>query len=438
MAAFGTTIISYNGVVIHGAVTRKWEQEIVYDASNTDRMYNKITMQFEGIVHSGWTKAPHWISYNDRAGQRIATPPGGIGPTSHKGDNTPIDLVNSLRGALSVPRQILTVSMNNELVLKIIPWSETYAVDSYRDLDNGPKPVKVNVVKVVAGEAFRVSFEVCVCIPDLTDSGDANTQYTAGSDKLVVSNRWSVKESLDSQFFMTRVIKGHMRLASADSDALAARMLVVPPLEQTFRRHEIDYTTDATGLNCLYQVTDKQVHIAAPWPAARMTGYNRTSIADGVNVIQSVSVKLQGSPTASKRTLAQLATEIIYATLDVPYITDIGNKYIVTDYSITDHYGEVNNIETNISVRRTTNDVTAELENLFQNFGSASPFTKLTAKPGSPKGYTYSPTVNWAPDPYGYESYGGSRNVSSKAAQIAMKCYLQDVRDEKHDINETV
>ncbi len=122
------TTVTYNGVTIHNVVTRRWDQEIVYDDSDTDTIGARFSLDFEGIIHAqvptggGLTSTP------------AHTTGAGIG-------NNPIsatEAYKSARARLSEPREDLVVRFGGEVAL-LVTSSERSEVDSM-DVNHGPKP----------------------------------------------------------------------------------------------------------------------------------------------------------------------------------------------------------------------------------------------------------------------------------------------------------
>ncbi len=127
------------------------------------------------------------------------------------------------------------------------------------------------------------------------------TGYRGGkrNSKVILSNRWSVAEQLDSAFFTTRTINGTLRLARAiNTDELGHyhKPTVIPPLEDGFRRDRIEYSVEPNGLTCTYTVTDKQVHAAAPPPGAKMDIIHKESAVNQSAFFSDVSIRIEGGP----------------------------------------------------------------------------------------------------------------------------------------------
>ena len=142
-----STDVHYNGIELHNVVTRGWDQEVVYDDSNTDLLFYKFKLKFEGILHvQGGSISTNraWIAKD-----------GGGGTTS-----SATALMREVRAALGQPRGRLEVKIGGQTALLCVPGVVDFAADPDRDVDNGPKPHSVSVEHISGSQLFRVSFSV--------------------------------------------------------------------------------------------------------------------------------------------------------------------------------------------------------------------------------------------------------------------------------------
>lgn len=224
--------VIYNGVELHNVVTRDFTQEVTYDASNTDLLFQKFHLKVEGICHAqfapiGGEGTPAWIA------QPSSLP------------NTAASGLKTIQELLSQPRATFEFHVGDELLLSAQPTNRNTLAAYNRDVNNGPHPVSVQVTHIAGSKLFRVAFTIDVCL--------SKCPYVSGQStdapQIVLNNRWSTEESLDENLFMTRTISGDLRL-SADTWTLGHdfRHIVVPYLENGFKRASMNFSVDKTGL----------------------------------------------------------------------------------------------------------------------------------------------------------------------------------------------
>lgn len=391
------TNVYYNGVELHNVVTRHWDQEIVYDESGTDVLFQRYHLQFEGLLHlQGRTLAstPAWIAQQ-----------GGGGPRNHI-----TAMYEAVRQRLAESNRDLQVYIDNAMVLEIRAAGKNMATS---DLENGPKPKHVEITSIASDQVFRVMFEIEGAIGDCRN----------GNKQSVLSNRWSVGEVMDGDFYTTKTVRGRVRFSSSiRPNPLSMRSVVVPGLEKGFKRESLDYVVSANGLEAEYTVVDRQVHYAAPWPATKIEGTYSEGTDDGITFFSDCHIALQGPPSARKRELLTLAIRCIEARTG-QLAGAVNDKVLVVSAVLTEHIGETNSVEAHIRLKRTfdENDLPTALANLRQNV-----IGKSLTLPG------YNPNISTAPELYGYARDTGTRNP---ATLFLAQCYLQMPCDASHKPN---
>lgn len=397
MAICGTTV-EYNGITMHGVVTREWNQEVVYEDSGADMLRHTFHLTFEGMVHT----------------QNI-----GGEPTSRV-DPTKASAVTTqayVRAMLLQPRQGLVVKMGGETILTAHP-ATTSLNDKYMDVNNGPKPQSLDIIHVVSGNIFRVSFSIecslLECGPKATGVAD------------VLSNKWSVAETIDKDFIVSRIIQGRLQVSNAKRNLHIYRGLMVPRLENGFRRESFIFSASADGLTVDYEVTDRQVHTAAPDPATSISGRHTESTTDGIKMYTDMSVRLEGPPGANTQALITAAVNVIEGRIRY------GEEKRSTQYpsyllngAVTEIFGARNIVEVHIKLLR---NVSADDSG---SIGSGDQllrrhFTGLLHSQGRPITVAMDPTYNPAKSPpmpmYGMTPGGQKRGP---AVVTILECYLQ-------------
>ena len=400
----GTNVI-YNGIELHNVITRDFQQTLKYDDSGTDLLYHEFKVRIEGIMHvQSVPNCPAWI-----AGE------GGSGPTGHVAF-----LYDSVNRLLAQPRGVFEMTVGGKRILRAVP-SALNKQDPDRDVDNGPKPSDVSVTHIAGDQVFRVAFTIVVAKVHCSSPG-----YTIG----VLNNRWSVAESMDDHFRVTRSIRGRLRLADSGTPAHFYKALVVPGLETGFRRASIEYQVDKDGLTCDYQVVDQQVHTAAPWPATHISGTHTESTSDGVTFQAECAIRLEGPVNADKRLMLAQAMAIVDTKLGVGFGGQQGQDYLVLHAALIDHIGDIPAVEARYRIQHVWGENEREkLANLRSEVLGAP--IELEAL----NGHQYKNTVSQTPALYGVNSHGAEGEVRDPAAALfVMHCYLQTPCDNNHAI----
>jgi hypothetical protein len=279
---------------------------------------------------------------------------------------------------------------------------------------------------------FRVVFEIeCA----LVESTAGSTGYLPN----VLNNRWSINETMDDRFFITRTISGKMRLRSLAVDLDAMRTFIVPSLEDGFRRDRINYVVDPNGLNCTYEVVDKQIHTAAPWPAVRIEGTHSEHTSDSINTISTLHLRLEGHPGADKLALLTRGLQAVDARLfNNRGIDNLNKTSFVEDFTITDYIGDSNTIDINVSLRSTLTNVSPGDNEKLGNLSLATWGKPIDWVPMY--GVPYFKTESQWPWPGGYVSQGGIGTAADDlrpAAMAVLFCYGQQPTVDAHRIRQS-
>lgn len=297
--------------------------------------------------------------------------PGRFGP-----DNSGPEKMRWVHGLLSVPRQPFLYLNNNMLLIRAYNrntngpdgMSED-TLDREQDLDNGPKPKFVNITQVLGSRAYRIIFgiEICRLIcgnPDLNyNSGPkefetmAETEWCGtaseswarlwGSDKTneslnerLLSNRFSIEETRDENFYMTRTLTGKARVRDPAFWNQGIRYLLLPGLPRGYQRISQQFVTSANGLEINYRVVDKQQYAAPPFPGTSFSGVHmeKTGI-DGSHSHGVLQVQIHGGPTSSKKGLLAAAISIVESRIGKPSKKTPGETdehCLINDFAVTD------------------------------------------------------------------------------------------------------
>jgi len=399
------TDVYYNGVQLHNVVTREWHQEVEYDESHSDQLFTRFKLRFEGLIHgtSGneqYMGVPAWTGF------------AAVGA----GAGNAIDTYQNVRKYLTQARGVLQIQMGGRTVLYCEPATGQNLASYQRDVDNGPHPIACDLIHIAAENVFRVSFSITCTLLEC---------FTYAGMPFVLSNRWSIAESMDEQFFITRNIRGKIRMSTSIVPGHAFKYIVTPGLEPTFKRMRVDYAVSSNGLDANYSIVDRQTHTAAPWPATSIDAVHTESTAaseGGTFFHSSVQVRMTGSPEADKRLLIRRCVELIYWKLDLNN-KKFGQDWFVVNGAIIDNIGESNAVECRLTIGHFWNPK-EHAENLAHLMAGevGAPLTSQTFPQIANEG-PYSPQVSRNPQMYGYYSLDGIRDPS--AMLYALHCFLQ-------------
>ncbi len=397
-------------VRMYGCITREWDQEATYDASGTDLVAQRVKCSFEGTVHS---QGASFTGFTAATTTFTAISPGDPNPIS-----TPYK-IGILRGLLLTPRKPISVYMGGILALYAAPMpgpNASVVRQEWVDIDNGPKPRGAVVTKIVGDNTFRLIFSFeCNLIRCINGS-----PLTGIGAFPVVNNRWSISESMDRDFFTKRSIRGRLRLSTSMWPAHAYRGLCVPALEDGFARESVEHEVAENGLDVTYQVTDTQVHTAAPWPATQMEATNTEETLDGVNFLSTMNVRLKGAPASPKDMLIAAAVNVADARLNYFNQPPGDVKALLMSFSLIEHIGAENTIDVSIVIKRFNENIGTYIANIMGNqMGQPLEIPQLS---GQPEAYDAEKSI--VPSLWGYDPSATDRNPA--AMLFLLSCYLQD------------
>ena len=355
------TNVYYNGVWLRNVLTKQFDQTVEYDSTGTDRIYTKFIISVESIVSddelhqlAGCTGAS-FVSGN------VAANVANFSNAQYK--------MQMLQSLLSVPRQRFEFWQGQNMFfaatsqLGAASSSQSYTgpkwFNNETDLDNGPKPRSVSISQVIANRCYRISFsiECCVLLCLLNDGSTDFANFSPQAmNRRLLSNRFSIEEVRDGNFFNTRMIIGRARVAHIGLWDMGLRYLVMPILPNGYKRESVHFTHADNGLDMLYRVTDRQRYAAPPWPAVDFQGtHTEATGIDGVHSEGSVSVRMIGSPGTSKQWL--LAACVVVAETKIGKIGPAGQEGETAPHVLVNHLQisdvlQDNVIELNIQFQR--------------------------------------------------------------------------------------
>lgn len=338
----GTTL-TYNGVTLRECETLRFSQTCQLDESGTDLVHHVFQVRVAAIVQA------------DMLHFAAAQPPSGAATAATAGEAQ-----KALRRALMHPHGDLEYLIGSTSMLKVTGNPQTAKSENVPlDARNGPFPRDFSIVHVAGERVFRVEFEIEANVVECGAPDLFEVMYGQKGTQNVLSNRWSLEDTKDENWYTTRHWEGTLRVAHSSILPHSMRMLVIPPLQTTFQRQSMRFTQTADGLNLKYSITDKQMHKAPPPPAVKWsaTHVESTGIGGAIGV-SNLTVQMEGPPGSTKGALLAAAARVVQArigNLQKNFAAVAGSQqtdgFILQSASIIDQI-HANTIELRVEVKQ--------------------------------------------------------------------------------------
>jgi hypothetical protein len=473
------TVLQYGRVVLLNCQTRDFSCRVHYDTSGTDKVALDISLAVAGWYspenHQAWEQA---VQENKSLARLVPTIevtgavqiPGTPAWLPKFGRSAPQHFHWLLRSF--VPRQELVYciyhpelagsSEEMEPVLVIVPRgqfrgtilnNDTFPV--LADIANGPKPKDVMVERVV-GNSLRVALRIdATCILDWNQAGPRSDewdnyaqflQWLRGGGEL--SNRWSISETMDENWWIHRNIRGRITVAGtlhAQPGVVAPRQswnvppqlrryLAWPPLERGFKRQGFLFHATEDGLVAEYTIDDVQIHEAAPWPATNLVGSTTFALdprGGPVSALWTADFTVQGPPHVDRRLLIQVAMTVIEAlSLNFQQINEAKTNVYLESCTIRCLYGPRQDVNVQMTLRlqpgaTDKDEVMGEWYSNLRDKWLGKPLEITHWKLFGGIEGKYDRTQSFLPNPYGYDVARQGRNEQRLAVLALLSCYLQ-------------
>ena len=310
------TQVFYNGVRLTNVLTKLFKQEAVYDDSGAQLLFSRFTVRVEGVLHKiidpitgidilpgDWTDVEILEKGERLTRERLMQARGVFFMSTEDGYPPRGDVTTWLLYAHpawypSAPQNTIP-NLDDKLT-----WNFAGAAI---DLDNGPKPKGCHVELITGTAVMRVSFEIEVCIKECPGRGSEPPPQTG-----VLSNRWTVEDTIDENWYTTRTYSGLLRITQAEANVNMFRGWVIPPIQPYFKRMSIRCASSADGLQLEYTITDRETFQAAPFPATTWNATDTTITQMGGIVKRIISVTVYGHRRVDRVKLLGMLTRIIY------------------------------------------------------------------------------------------------------------------------------
>ena len=322
----GTDLI-FGEIAFRDIQTKDFKHRCVYDRSDTDLLYHEVEVEIETLLSDDLTDIGAQV-----AGQSIA------------------EKTKWLQGRLH-PRQDVELFVGGNSILKASadPQSE------YRDVNNGPKVHNLNVTHIAGYKSFRISFNLKIARVFCGAESAFGQSFNVQQNQEVLNNRWSIIETRNRNYFMTRQVVGLLRVAHSSIWPHAMRHLVLPQLVRGYRRDVMEFVQSVDGLELSYTIIDEQRYAAPPRPAIdwiRATHVEQL-LGGGGQAAATVTVGLAGAPGTPKSHLLTACAKVVENRLgDLRQIDSSVLRTNVMGAVITDYMNE-NSVELSVDVIHT-------------------------------------------------------------------------------------
>lgn len=331
-----STNVTYGDITIQNCQTERFSQTCHYDESNTDLLYHEFDIEVSGTVVLGASGGFHGVIANG---------------------SDAVEIMSDIQNRMMHPRQPFVYSMDGKPLLQASPDHANPLVD----VDNGPKPLNCSITHIASNKVFRIRFAIKVCIVLCADERQdyllGQTVSVSKSPDWVLSNRWSLTETKDANFYTTRTWSGVVRVKHSAWNPNWARWLCLPHQTRGYRRQRMNWHATPDGLNLRYDITDVQEYQSPPFPATKMSGTYTEAIGPGGKLgVARVQVMLEGPPDAHKADLIVRAAEVCIDRLgSITEGTEVFSKPALVQGAITEHLGR-NRIEMSLEYKRAPRD----------------------------------------------------------------------------------
>lgn len=226
----------------------RWDYRAVYDDSGLDYLYDHVVIGVQAVFHPGATVS------NDVTGTpRVGVNGVGFGALGSES-------VRDLYTIMMQPRQKLTLTLGNKLVLES-PLRDPGTNASYScDAKGGPQPLNFRVIAIHGvGKTLVCTFDIETWI-----NGFNNSSATPS----LLSHRWTMSHDIDELNYTTRTIRGkaifrkdHLvshPLWPAERYADDFRERIFHPIPLNFQRKSVHVTQSPDGTTLDYTITDQE------------------------------------------------------------------------------------------------------------------------------------------------------------------------------------
>lgn len=284
------SVIFYNGITLPYGFMTRFDQEAIYEDSNTDWYLTKFDIAAQCLI------SKEYIPLLDS--------------TLSVANHTTTDIMSIIRSKLLKPRKTLSVKFNGVDLIPQRPAGITGTVDD----KNGPQPQRCTITQLT-DTTFIITFHI---IAHYWENNKTNSTSPAATNRVanpIVYNRWTETAEIDQSQYTRRIRDGRFAIRSNNKDGLTAdfyRHFAVVGVPEGFIRENSQYVISPDGLSVQYRVVDKEVFIKPPSPAYEATGYyTETAVKLALWRRGEVQIRLRGKKDTPQQSLIQAAIGIV-------------------------------------------------------------------------------------------------------------------------------
>lgn len=269
------SVIVYNGVQLPYGHTTRFEQNAVYDPSDTDRILTKFDIGVNCLISSAYASQ--------------------LNPALGALTQNPANFMAWLRTRLLAQRQALSVTVNGVQLIPQPQLGKTGTVDA----KNGPQPQKCDII-ALNDTLFLVDYRITAHYWENYSASPTSTPIvnSNATSSNVLYNRWRESITIDDRNFTKRLRQGRFQIRSDNAngfvpDQLRTQMAVIG-VPAGFLRTRNEYTVTEDGLGMDYIQEDVEYFKRPPQGAFRAEGNYRVQTAVNNTALTTCSVRLFG------------------------------------------------------------------------------------------------------------------------------------------------
>ena len=289
------SVCLYNNVYLSLTKINSLSQEPIYSDDGIDYLYTKFDLDINAVVNLD------------------AKP--SMGNASVNSASTMSQYITSLRQQLLQPRCLLEIKLGADSSIynqDVIGLLQNLLVVTAPDAKGGPFPKAVNIRQVGGSKTLLIQFQIQVFKFD---------QVCADRDepKKVLSNRWEMSFSYDTEGMATRTTRGTLIVNGSQPDINADdfRGWIIPKIPTGWRRKRMDFNLSSDGLKIGYTIEDAEQYYNFPEGCTTVEGtYTESTTKTGALLYVDMDVTVKGPKNVSKEWLIQKALQLIDSRLD--------------------------------------------------------------------------------------------------------------------------
>ena len=336
------TLQSHNAIVLTRCQILDWRREPIFHG--TDYLYTRHALRIRALYNPGvnaWTLSPQFTNYaapqkilqgmgfNVSIAQRDTGPmtqvvnasgntniPGATLPYESAGAIAPVTDV-AVRHRLARPRQqIVLVTGGTPVLVSPNLVNNNELAPPGMDVKGGPFITGIDVVKMTGGKSFFVDLSIETWVNEFAIFGV--------SPNVLLSNRWSVSEDIDEDYYSTRTIRGvaHFRrdnLAFLGFAADEFRAYLVHPLPGNgWKRIAANFTPADDDTTLSYVLVDKQLALSIVPPGVTRIEATQTVEIDSGDTFsasfltaRAIAARFSGGLDFAARSAAEALNKLI-------------------------------------------------------------------------------------------------------------------------------